>query len=401
LVLYGLGTTIGAGIFVLIGQVTGLAGAWTPLAFILAALLILPTAFAFAELSARFPKAAGEAIYVAEAFGRRGLALAIALLVAAAAIVAAATVVRGAAGYVGDVVAVPGSALVVGLVVLLGGIAAWGIRESAWIVGLITMAEIAVLVAVIAAGFLAAGAAAPPATVPAGAATTAAGLPWHGILAAAGLAFFAFIGFEDIVNVAEEAHAPERTLPAAILITLVVTTLLYLGVAVASLAVLAPVELAASPAPLARVWEAATGGSAHVLAAIAAVSTLNGALILTIRAARVLYGAGREGWLPAALARVHPWTRTPLVATAVATALVLAAALTLPLLTLANLTTVAMLAIFTSVNLALVALRRREGPPADAGRRAVPIFVPVAGAAVSLAMLLFLLSDALGFAAAG
>ena len=108
LTLYGIGTIIGAGIFVLIGKVAGVAGMQGPLAFLMAAVLAGISAFSFAELSSRFPYSAGEAFYVREAFGRNDLALAVGLGVVLAGIISAGTIVNGFVGYFREFADLPG-----------------------------------------------------------------------------------------------------------------------------------------------------------------------------------------------------------------------------------------------------------------------------------------------------
>ena len=139
LTLYGLGTTIGAGIFALIGKVAGNAGLFAPLSFLVASLLAAFSALSFAELSARFPRAAGEAVYVREGLRSHRLALAVGLLVAVSGTVSAAAIVNGAVGYVHEFVGLPGVVIIIGIVLALGLAAAWGIRESVTLASLLTV----------------------------------------------------------------------------------------------------------------------------------------------------------------------------------------------------------------------------------------------------------------------
>jgi amino acid transporter len=262
------------------------------------------------------------------------------------------------------------------VVLAMGAVAAWGIMESVSFAALMTLVEIAGLMLVIGAG-VAAGpdvvselADAVPATLePA---------VWSGILGAGLLAFFAFIGFEDIVNIAEETHAPERTLPRAIFLTLAITAFLYLAVAVVAIAMVPIDELAAAKAPLALVFERTTGASPAAISAIAIVATLNGVIAQIIMASRVIYGLARQGNLPAALGRVHAWTRSPLLATGLVTALVLVLATAFPLQGLAEATSRMALSVFALVNLSLLSLKRR-GVAAPPGTFIVGAWVPALG----------------------
>lgn len=382
-ILYGLGTTVGAGIFVLVGKVAGVAGYQAPLAFALAAGLAGLTAFSFTELAARFPRSAGEAVYVQEGLGLPALTLAVGLTVALAGIVSSAAVTNGFVGYFHEFLDLPGP-LVLGLVILiLGGLAAWGIGEAVTAAALFTVLEVGGLVWVIWDG----RDLAPEiwARLP-DMAPDPSLVGVSGVLTGAILAFYAFIGFEDIVNVAEETRNPTRTLPAAIIWTLVVTTILYLLVAAVAVTAVAPERLSESAAPLAVVHETLTGGGAHGISLIAMVAVVNGALIQIIMATRVLYGLAAMGRLPAPLAKIDRRTRTPLIATVTVTILVLLFAYWLPLATLAETTSLLLLIVFSLVNLALLRVKRKT--PAPQGMWTVPIWVPGAGFLVSLIFLI-------------
>jgi amino acid transporter len=200
---------------------------------------------------------------------------------------------------------------------------------------------------------------------------------WAGVLAGSFLAFYAFIGFEDMVNVAEEVKDVTRTLPRAIVLTLAITTLLYVALAVVAVRALPVAELAASEAPLALIYERSTGSAPVAIGAIALIATVNGALIQVIMASRVLYGLAAQGLLPATLGRVNRLTRTPLIATALITALVLVLAIALPITPLAQAASAITLSIFALVNLALWRVKRRD--PQPLGILVIPSWVPVFG----------------------
>ena len=222
---YGLGTIIGAGIYVLIGEVAGRAGMYAPFAFLLAAVVAAFSAFAYAELSARYPLSAGEAIYVKEAFHRRWLTIATGWSVVLIGTVSAAALANGFIGYLRLFVRLPNWLAISLLVVGLGLLAAWGISQSVWVATIITLVELGGLLIVlfVARDGLAVlpqrwGELIPPPTADV----------WTGIALGGFLAFYAFIGFEDMVNVAEEVKNPRRNLPLAIILALCVSTLLYM-----------------------------------------------------------------------------------------------------------------------------------------------------------------------------
>ena len=396
LTLYGLGTTVGAGIYVLVGKVAGEAGGLAPLSFILAAALAGMTAFSFAELSRRMPKSAGEALYVREGFRSNALSLAVGLAVALAGIISSAAILNGAAGYLQDFLPLSRAWLIVGATLLLGGLAIWGIAQSVVTAGLITLVEIGGLLAIVGAGVFGAGlfgaglfgaelfgaesltAGSDPSSA------SAAPLLWGGVLGGSLLAFYAFIGFEDMVNVAEEVRDVERVLPRAIVWTLVLTTLLYLAVTLVAIRFVPTGSLAESSAPLALVWERASGLSSRQLSAVAVVATLNGALIQIIMASRVFYGLARQGSLPGVLGRINPHTRTPVTGTLLVVGLILIFALALPIERLASITSLLTLAIFTLVNLALWRIKRREGEHEGGEGFTVPRAWPLLAAIASL-----------------
>ena len=382
--LYGVGTTVGAGIYVLVGKVTGAAGLLAPVSFVLAAVLAAFSALSFAELSSRFPRSAGEAIYVTEGFGVRRLGTIVGLLVVLSGIVSSATISIGAAGYLNTLVAVPDAPVIVGIIFLLGAIAAWGIREAVTIAAGLTLIEVAGLLLIVWVGRDAFGA------IPE---AVSAQPPIFDLIVLGGvasgvvLAFFAFIGFEDMVNVAEEVRDVRRNLPRAIILTLVITTVIYLVVSLVATFSLPVAQVAASEAPLALIYTEATGSSPWPISLIGLVAVVNGALIQIIMGSRVLYGLARQGQFFPAFAAVNRRTRTPITATVAVTGTVMVFALALPLENLARLTSLTVLVVFAVVNLALVVLKTRQ--PAHTDAITVPIWVPVVGFIVSAIFVLF------------
>lgn len=383
-VLYGLGVTIGAGIYVLIAAAAARAGTYAPVSFLIAAIMMAFTGATLAELSGRMPVAAGEAAYARAAFGSERAAGAIGMLVVAMSLISASTISVGAAGYIGVFVDLPGRVIIAAVVLTMGAIAARGIVESVLFAGLMTLIEIGGLLTVVIAALLFEPdvVARAPEMLP----LTLDPAVWSGILTASLLAVFAFIGFEGIVNIAEEVRDPVRTLPRAIFLTLAITTVLYvlvMWIAVASLGVEA---LAASEAPMAAVFEHLTGASPHTMSAVAIVATLNGIVINMIMASRVLYGLSRQGVLPAAIGRINRFTQTPLEATGITVAVILVFALTLPIDRLADLSARITLVVFGIINLALVVIKLREAAP-PAGIYLNRLWVPCAGLASCLILL--------------
>jgi len=381
LVLYGIGITIGAGIYVLIGAVAGHAGRYAPWSFVLAAVVMAFTVGSYAELTTRFPVSAGEAAYVRAAFRSRAASTLTGLLTIVIGIVSSAAVALGAAGYIAQFTDWPPSAVVALLLAVLGAVAAWGILESVLLASLFTLIEAGGLLVIIVAGFqaqvpLASALAVPPLDI-----ATLSGIGYASLLA-----FFAFIGFEDLANVVEEAKVPQRDIPRAMVLTLVISTVLYVAVAAIAVAAVPVAELAASPAPLSLVFRTLAGVSPATISVIAIVATLNTILAQMTMAARVVYGLARQGDLPGFAGRVHPKTATPLIATALIVAATLALALLVPFERLAEGTSLATLVVFALVNLALLRLRHRK-IHTDGPHIRVPLWVPAAGFVSCLAMM--------------
>jgi len=259
-------------------------------------------------------------------------------------------------------------------------VAAWGILESVLLASLFTLVEAGGLLLIIGAALLRGV----PFWLPLGEPPPLEAL--SGIAYASLLAFFAFIGFEDLANVVEEAKAPHRDIPRAMVLTLLVTTGLYVTIAAIAVAAVPPAALAASPAPLSLLFRAVAGVSPLTISLIAIVATLNTVLAQMTMAARVIYGMARQGDLPLHLGHVHPRTETPLIATALIVAVTFGLAVTVPFERLAEGTALATLIVFALVNLSLLRLRRRK-TPAPRPHVHVPLWVPAAGLATCLAMM--------------
>jgi len=383
-VLYGLGVTIGAGIYVLVGLAAGRSGMHAPLAFMGAAVVMAFSAASFAELGTRMPVSASEAAYVQAAFRLDWLSLGVGLLVVTTAIVSAATISVGSAGYVAVFLPLSAPWTVSGVVLTMGVVACLATVQSVTFAGVMTLIEVGGLVLIIIAG-LGHGTDVVtrlPEIWPAAGDTRA----WIGIAGTALTAVFSFIGFEHLVNVAEEMKEPSRTLPRALFLTLGLTALIYALVVWIAVTAVPPQELARSSAPLALVFERLTGLPLVTMSAIAIVATLNGIIVHMIMIARVIYGLADQGNLPKALTRLNPVTHTPLLATAIGVGAILVLALAVPLAGLADLTAGFTLAIFAVVNLALIRIKsRNEASPL--GTFICPRWVPFAGLVSSVLLL--------------
>lgn len=386
LVLYGMGTMVGAGFFALSGEVAGEAGLQAPLAFGLAGLLALFSALAFAELSSRIPHAGGSARYLEEAFGRRGLSAAVGWMIITTGIVSAATLAVATVRFLGDIVDVPTQAAIVAVTLALGAVAAWGVKQAVGMVVGICLIQIAALGYVAAAAFGVPDASPPDPTALLPPLDVAA---WTGILGAAFLAFYAFIGFEDMVNMAEEVHDVRRNMPRALVLSLLLTTGLYMLVSTALVLSIPTDRLAAAGTPLAEAVRHHGAVAVGAIGVVSILSAVNSALVQIVMAARVAYGMASRGYAPSFLGTIGRRTRTPWVATALATLLVAALAVSFDLTTLANATSGVLLAVFAMVNAGLWWMKGFDRDRLPDGRFSLPRFVPLIGAVVSIAALIF------------
>lgn len=378
--LYGLGNILGAGIYVLVGKVAGFAGSSTTLAFVIAMVTAAVTALSYMELAGRYPVSGSVSVYLHRAFGKRWLSTAVGLTMVAGGVTSAAALAQGFAGYLNSFTPVPILAGSVGLLVVLGAIAIKGIGESAAMAAVLTGLEVLGLLLVIWFGRNAFTHINVESLV---AIDPAVGL--GGVFAGAFLAFYAFIGFEDMVNVAEEAKNPRRTMPLAVLLALLASSALYLLVILVSTTLVSPAELAGSEAPLTLVFERSGANHGVFLSLIGMIAAMNGVIVQIIMGSRLLYGLAREGWIHNRFAQVHGSFQTPVLATLVVLAAMVIGTAVLPLVSLAQLTSLLVLIIFTLVNAALIVIKRHHRD--HGGFIDVPTVVPYLGVVLCLGTL--------------
>jgi len=409
-VLYGTGLILGAGIYVLIGDVAGIAGNAMWISFALAAAIASFTGLSYAELSSMFPKSAAEYVFVKNAFGNNLFAFVAGWLIIFVAIVSAAAVAIGFAGYFVSFVPQADRVLAAAaLVAVLSAINFIGIRESIWTNAAFAIIEVAGLVIIIGAGLLLGF---PESTnyyeMPPG--VTSLPLAFGAIVGAAGLIFFAYFGFENLANIAEETKNARRTIPVALVVSIAVTTVIYIMVAASAVALVGWEALSQSDAPLAFAAEKVFGRPGVImLASIGLFATTNTVLMLLVAGSRIIFGMAAERALPFSLSAIHPRTRTP------SKAVIAAMALTMAVVAVSSgrIDAVARVAVFgifmvyTFVNLSLIWLRYRktelERPFRSPGRIGrFPVLAGL-GLVTSLGMLtqFDLMTTAAGAAAAG
>ncbi|MDD4254692.1 MAG: APC family permease [Methanofollis sp.] len=380
--LSGVGIILGAGIYALMGEAAGLAGNAVWVAFGISAVMAACTGLAYAELSSMFPRASAEYAYVGRAFGQT-TAFLVGWLILASGVLSAATVALGFGGYISSLAGIPAVPAALLLIAGLAAIGVYGIRETALFAIAMTLIEAGGIVFVIVIGIPYLGSvdyfAMPK------------GLP--GVFQASALVFFAYMGFEEMVKLAEETREPERTIPRALLLALAAAVVLYMLVTVSAVSVLGWEGLAATPAPFAAIADVALGGSAALIISLVALcATANTSLLLIVATSRLAWGMAGDGALPAPLAQVHPAFGTPWAAVAVAAAIAAAFTLTGEIAYVANATNFALFLTFALINATVVVLRLREPDFTRPFRvplavRGVPI-VPLLGILFSFFLLL-------------
>jgi amino acid transporter len=379
LVFYGVGTILGAGIYSLSGKIAGLSGMYAPVSFLISALIAAFVAFSYAELSSRYPKSAGEAVFVDQAFGKSWLTALIGWGVVFIGIISAGVMAHGFYGYLTEFFKIPEVAGIFFYVIFITIIAILGISLSVNIAALITIIEItgiAIILYVSQDDLL------------------TLSFRWHEFIPPfswniwQSIIFGAFIGFEDMVNVAEEVIEPEKNLPSGIIMALIITTLFYILVSFALVLTLPIEKLADHPAPFALIIKENSQIPVSVISLISLVAILNGALVQIVMGSRVLYGMAEKGVAPSVFKSIHPKTRTPVVATLFFSILLFVFALWFPIVMLAKIASFIILTIFTLVILSLCVIKLRRDQYDMKECFIVPLSVPVIGFILCLGFLL-------------
>jgi basic amino acid/polyamine antiporter, APA family len=387
LVIYGVGDILGAGIYAVIGKIAGLSGALVWASFLTAMVVAAFTALSYAELGSRFPQSGGVACFVHRAFRTDWLSILVGWLMFCTCLVSMATLSKSFAGYFNAFLpAIPAWFIILALFAVLAFVNFRGMKESCTLNIICTSAEVSglIVVIVVASMFLFGGGSSANAVA---AAPSEQALGWTAVIQGAALAFYAFIGFEDIVNVAEEVKNPERNVPKAILLALGIAGTIYIIIAWLAIQVITPSELAASEAPLLDVVRVAQPSFPQIIFTIIALfAVMNTALLNFVTASRLLFGMSREGLLPAWLGKLHSRRATPYRTLIVILPIAIFLALSGTLQFLAGTTATLILAMFCLVNLSLMIIKRRE--PITNGFN-VPVFVPAIALLFDLILVAF------------
>jgi APA family basic amino acid/polyamine antiporter len=393
LVVYGVGDMVGSGIYGTVGKAAAQLGNAVWLAFLVSMVAAVITGLSYASLASRYPRAAGAAYVTHRAFGFAFLSYLVGLTVTASGLTSMATQTHVFSNNLQELVGGPWLVLALAFLGVLTLINLWGIRQSMWTNLLCTGIEVGGLLLIIAIGARYWGGVnyleTPRAVFDAQGQMVDHGLGVSMLLAGSVLTFFSFIGFEDMLNIAEEVKEPRRTMPWGIVLALAVATLLYMGVAVTAISVVDYGTLAAAEAPLSPIANRAApwlpAGTFRLITMFAVANTM---LINYIMGSRLLYGMARQGLLPAVLGRIHATRRTPHVAIFTLLLIVLILALSAGeegVRTLADSTALLLLLAFIVVNSSLVVLKLRPDEPPGAFE--VPIFVPILGILINATMI--------------
>ncbi|MBD1892225.1 amino acid permease [Coleofasciculus sp. FACHB-SPT9] len=389
LVIYGVGDILGAGIYAVVGKIAGLSGSLVWVSFLVSMTVAALTALSYAELGNRVPQSGGVASFIHRAFRRDWLSILVGWLMFCTCLVSMATLSKAFAGYLNAFApAIPDWLIILALFAGLAFVNFRGMQESSALNIFCTSLEVSGLLIVIFVATLflignPAGAANPvPIPVP-----NASPIGWIAVVEGAALAFYAFIGFEDIVNVSEEVKDPQRNVPRAILLSLGIAGIIYVLVSWLAVQVISSAELAASKAPLLEVVQRSQPNfPAVIFSLIALFAVLNTALLNFVTASRLLFGMSREGLLPSWLGKLHPRRATPYRTLLVILPLVIFLALSGTLKFLAGTTATLILAMFSLVNLSLLVIKRQE--PRISGFQ-VPFAIPALALISNLVLIRF------------
>jgi APA family basic amino acid/polyamine antiporter len=386
--LYGVGNILGAGIYALIGEVVGLTGNLSWLSFVLASITGALTGLSYAELSAMYPKSAAEFVYADKAFNIRVLSFILGWIIIFSGLFSSATVALGFANYLAALIGIPSIFLIVPLALILVGVLSMinfaGIKSSTWTNILFTLIETSGLIFIIIIGV--------PHIGTINYFELPAATPIVTVFSSVALVFFAYIGFEDIANIAEEVKEPTKNLPRAIIYSLIITTILYCITAISVVSILPYSEIAASPDPLSAVASSALGPvGGIIMSLIALFATANTVLIMLIVTSRMMYGMARDKALPESLCKISEKHRTPIISVFLTMIITMVFIFFGDISIVANATVFGVLINFFLVNLSVIVLRKKY-PEQNRSFKVQPNIgwvpvLPILGSAICIGLL--------------
>jgi len=376
-----IGIILGAGIYVVIGEAAGLTGNSVWLSFVIGAIVASFTGLSYAELCSRYPKAGAEYVYVRNSFGQ-GWAWIVGWLIIAGNIIGASAVAMGFSNYFSALFNTPILLTAIAVLIIAGIILIAGVKETASITILFTLIEATGLVIIIFIGLQRIG------DVDYLQLTNG----MKGLINAGVLVFFSYLGFQGVTQLAEETRNPQKNIPKAIIISIIVTTIIYILVGISAVSVIPGTELAGTDAPLARIAEVAFGEQSFViLSGIALFSTFNTSLMMLLSGSRLVYGISNENALPKIFSKVNKKTLAPVIAIIGVVVISLLFLLLGDLKSIANLTNFTVFVVFIAVNASLIYLRVKKpdvaGFKVPLSIKKVPI-LPVCGIFASIFMII-------------
>lgn len=385
LVFYGIGDILGAGIYGLVGKAAGIMGNGVWLAFLISAAAAIFTGLTYASLGSRYPRAAGIAYILKKSFGSNFLAYVFGIVVLCSGLVSMATASRAFSGYLSGML--PFLSLNMGILVfmaLLTLIVLKGIKESMWANIVCTVIELSGLLLVIVVGISFIGDVSLMDFTSEKNPTPQLQIPL--MLTGAILTFYSFMGFEDIMNVAEEVENPQRNLPIGIIVAVLVSSVIYMLISIIAVSVIPSHELAKSTQPLVDVVaKAAPWFPTKLFSIISMFAIANTALLNFIMGSRLVYGMSREKLLPKVLGYVSAKTHTPVIAIFLCIFIVLLMAFTGEIAILAKSSSLLLLTGFFMMNISLIILKKRKSE--EKGRFEIPYFIPVLGAVLAITLI--------------
>lgn len=385
LLLFIVGDILGTGIYALTGQVAKQVGGVVWLPFLIAFVVAVVTAFSYLELVTKYPRAAGAALYTHKAFGIHFVTFLVAFTVMCSGITSASTASRAFAANLSGAFQLNlesgiGISLVgLGFMALVAIVNFRGVGESVKANVVLTIVELTGLLIIIFIGLWAISAGQGDVSrITQFASTPDSSIFWS-VMAATTLAFFAMVGFEDSVNMAEECKNPSGIFPKVLLTGLFITGAIYVLVSISAITLVSPADLGEGETPLLKVVQAgAPNFPLWIFGFITMFAVANSALINMLMASRLVYGMSREHVLPPVFGKVHPTRRTPYLAIGFTTLLAFGLILFVgEVPALGGTTALLLLFVFTIVNIAVLILRREK---VEHEHFRTPTFLPVIGA---------------------
>ncbi|MBX7147579.1 amino acid permease [bacterium] len=384
LIFYGVGDVLGAGIYALVGKIVGVAGNVASLSFVVGAVIAILTGLSYAKLASLYPVSGGASVYIRRAFKGKLFATLVGVLVMATGLASVSTVVNAFAGYGEKLFSL--DPLIIKIIILssISFLCFWGIRESSGVNIILTIMEVLGLVLVIAAGFKLVSFESANAWVM----RFTENIDFNPILLGTTLAFYAFIGFEDLSNLAEEAKNPSRDVPRAILVSILVATVIYITVTILLQMVVDENTIASSTTPLLLIFE--KSGWTFVISyfsILAMMAISNTGLINLIMVSRLLYGMSEEGLAPKIFSKIHHKRKTPWVGVVIATLAVALLVFTGSLKILAQTTSLLILIVFSLVHLSLFKINLQSA------KHIAWLTIPVLGLVGTVGLMFYFDSD--------